>query len=46
MRIEIIQSVSYDNYDDFQHINVVFSQIFILLFLGLLVDEIDLRVRY
>jgi hypothetical protein len=25
---EIIQSVAYDNYDDFQHINIIFSQIF------------------
>jgi len=36
MSSEIIQSVAcYDNYDDFQHINLIFSQIFILLFWGL-----------
>jgi hypothetical protein len=33
MSTEIIQSVvAYDNYDDFQHINLIFSQFFILLF--------------
>jgi hypothetical protein len=26
MNDEIIQSVAYDNYDDFQHINAMFSQ--------------------
>jgi hypothetical protein len=31
------------NYDDFQHVNFVFSQIFILLFWGLFDDETDLR---
>jgi hypothetical protein len=45
MSNEIIQSVAYDNYDDFQHINVLFSQNFISLFLGLFNDETDLRVR-
>jgi hypothetical protein len=25
----IIQSVAYDNYDDFQHVNLIFSQIII-----------------
>jgi hypothetical protein len=34
MSSEIIQSVAYDNYDDFQHVNLIFSQIFILLFWG------------
>jgi hypothetical protein len=29
---EIIQSVAYDNYDDFRHVNFVFSQNFISLF--------------
>jgi hypothetical protein len=29
MRSEIIQSVAYDNYDDFQHVNLIFSQNFI-----------------
>jgi hypothetical protein len=26
MSNEIIQSVAYDNYDDFQHVNLIFSQ--------------------
>jgi hypothetical protein len=46
MSNEIIQSVAYDNYDDFQHVNFVFSQIFISLFWWLFNDEIDLMVRY
>jgi hypothetical protein len=46
MNDEIIQSVAYDNHDDFQHINAMFSQIFIPLFLGLFNDKTDLRVRY
>jgi hypothetical protein len=46
MSNEIIQSVTYDNYDDFQYINVIFSQNFISLFLGLFSDETDLRERY
>jgi hypothetical protein len=29
---EIIQSVAYDNYDNLQHVNFIFSQIFISLF--------------
>jgi hypothetical protein len=45
MSNEIIQSVAYDNYDDFQHVNFVFSQIFISLFSGLFNDETDLRLR-
>jgi hypothetical protein len=45
MSNEIIQSVAYDKYDDFQHMNVLFSQNFISLFLGLFNDETDLRVR-
>jgi len=32
MNIEIIQNVAYDNYDDFQHVNFIFLQIFISLF--------------
>jgi hypothetical protein len=35
-----------DFHDDFQHINAMFSQNFIPLFLGLFNDETDLRVRY
>jgi hypothetical protein len=46
MSNEIIQSVAYDNYDDFQHINnVIFSQIFISLFWGLFHDETSFRVK-
>jgi len=45
MSSEIIQSVAYGNYNDFQHVNFIFSQIFISLFWGLSNDEIDLRVR-
>jgi hypothetical protein len=29
---EIIRSVAYDNYDDFQHVNFIFSQKIISLF--------------
>jgi hypothetical protein len=32
MNSEFIQNVTYDNYDDFQHDNFIFSQIFISLF--------------
>jgi hypothetical protein len=32
MNSEIIESVAYDNYDDFQHVNFIFSQNFISLF--------------
>jgi hypothetical protein len=39
MSSEIIQSVAYDNYDDFQHVNFIFSQNFISLFLGLFNDK-------
>jgi hypothetical protein len=46
MRSEIIQNVASDKYDDFQHVNIIFSQIFISLFWGLFNDETDLRVRY
>jgi hypothetical protein len=28
MNSEIIQNVTYDNYEDFQHDNFIFSQIF------------------
>jgi hypothetical protein len=45
MSSDIIQSVAYDNYHDFQHFNFIFSQIFISLFGGLFNDETDLRVR-
>jgi hypothetical protein len=46
MSNEITESITYDNYDDFQHINAIFPQNFISLFLGLFNDETDLRVRY
>jgi hypothetical protein len=36
MSSEIIQNVAYDNYDDFQHVNFIFSQNFILLFLRII----------
>jgi hypothetical protein len=45
MSSEIIQSVAYDNYDDFQHFNFIFSQNFISLVWRLFKDETDLRVR-
>jgi hypothetical protein len=32
MNSEIIQGVAYDNEDDFQHVNFIFSEIFISLF--------------
>jgi hypothetical protein len=46
MSNEIIQIVAYDHYADFEHINIIFSQNFISLFLGLFNDETNLRVRY
>jgi hypothetical protein len=36
MSSEIIQSVAYDNYDDIQHVNYIFSQIFISIFLRIM----------
>jgi hypothetical protein len=36
MSSEIIQSATYDNYNDFQHVNFIFSQNFISLFLGII----------
>jgi hypothetical protein len=45
MSNEIIQNVAYDTYDDFQHVNFIFSQNFISQFWGLLNDETNLRVR-
>jgi hypothetical protein len=32
MSSEIIQNVAYDNYDNFQRVNVIFSHYFISLF--------------
>jgi hypothetical protein len=37
--------VSYDNYDDFQHVNFIFSQNFISLLWGWFNDESGFRVR-
>jgi hypothetical protein len=34
MSSEIIESVAYDNYDDFQHVNFIFSQNFISLWMN------------
>jgi len=39
MSSEIIQNITYDNYDHFQHVNFMFSQIFMSLFSGLFNDE-------
>jgi hypothetical protein len=41
MRNEIIQSVVFHNYDDFQHDDFIFSQKFISAFWGLFDDETD-----
>ncbi len=46
MSSEIIRSVVYDNYDDFQHVNFIFSQNFISVVRGSFNDEIDIRVTY
>jgi hypothetical protein len=45
MSTEIIQNVAYDNYDDFQHVNFIFSQNFISPFWGLFNDKTNLMVR-
>jgi hypothetical protein len=42
MSSEINQSVAYDNYGNFQHVNFPFSQNFISLFGGLFSDETTL----
>ncbi len=42
---EIIQSVAYDNQDDFQHVNFLFSLNFISLFWGLFNEKTDLKVK-
>jgi hypothetical protein len=44
MNSEIIHIITYDNYDDFQHVNFIFTQIFILLFWRLFNDQIDLKL--
>jgi len=45
MSSEIIKNVAYENYDDFQHVNFIFTKKFISIFWGLFNDESDLRVR-
>jgi hypothetical protein len=45
MSSEIIQSIAYDNFFDFQHVNFIVSQNFISLFWELFNDKTDLRVR-
>jgi hypothetical protein len=45
MSSEIIESVVYDKFDDFQHVNFIFSQKIDSLFWGLFDDQTDLRVR-
>jgi hypothetical protein len=42
MSSEIIQYVAYDNYDDFQHVNFIFSQNFISLFEDYLMKKLTL----
>jgi hypothetical protein len=42
MSSEIIQSVAYDNYDDFQLVNFIFSQNFISRFWELLMTKLML----
>jgi hypothetical protein len=42
---EIIQSVGYENYDNFHHVNFIFSQKIVSLFWGLFDDEIEIRVK-
>jgi len=44
MSSEIIQSVTYDNYHHFQHVNFISSQNFISLFWGLFNEETEVAV--
>jgi len=46
MSSEIIQNVAYDNYNNFQHVNFIFSQKFMSLSCGLFNDGIDLKIKY
>jgi hypothetical protein len=46
MNNEIILSVAYDDFDDFQHVNFGISQIFISLFWALFNDKTNLKVRH
>jgi hypothetical protein len=45
MSSEIIQSLAYDNYDDFQHVNFIFSRNFISLVWGLFNGQTDLWIE-
>jgi hypothetical protein len=45
MSNEIIQSAAYDNYDDFQHINVIIFKFSFHYFLELFNDKTDLSER-
>jgi hypothetical protein len=45
MKCEIIQNAAYDKYDDFQHVNFIFSQNFISLFWGLFNDKPNMKVK-
>jgi hypothetical protein len=42
---EIFKSLTYDNYNDFQHVNFIFSQNLISLFGRFFSDETNLRVN-
>jgi hypothetical protein len=42
MSSEIIHSVAYDNYDDFQHVNFIFSQNFVHYFEDYLMMKLTL----
>jgi hypothetical protein len=45
MSSEIIRSVAYNDYDDFQYVHFILSQNFISLFWELYNHKTDLRVR-
>jgi hypothetical protein len=42
MSSKIIESVAYDNYDDFQHVNLIFLQKFFSLFEDYLMMKLTL----
>jgi len=46
MSNEIIQSVAYVIYSDFQYINFIFSENLVSIFWGLFNNETDLKVMY
>jgi hypothetical protein len=46
MKNEIIQIVTCDNYDGFQHLNFVFSQKNVYFFKKLFKDETNPRVKF